>query len=77
MLDLACGDANMAEPFLARGYRYRGVDGSAAMIAEARRRLGDRVPLEVMPIDEYEPSEPPELTLLPRVGETVSLCAEA
>ena len=63
VLDLACGDANMAEPFLARGFRYRGVDGSAAMIEEARRRLGDRVPLEVARIDEYEPSEPVDLTL--------------
>ena len=36
VLDLACGDANMAEPLLALGYRYRGVDGSAAMIDEAR-----------------------------------------
>ena len=63
VLDLACGDANMAEPFLARGFRYRGVDGSAAMIEEARRRLGDRVPLEVARIDEYEPAEPVDLTL--------------
>jgi SAM-dependent methyltransferase len=63
VLDLACGDANMAEPFLARGFRYRGVDGSAAMIEEARGRLGDRVPLEVARIDEYEPPEPVDLTI--------------
>ncbi len=63
VLDLACGDANMAEPFLARGFRYRGVDGSAAMIDEARGRLADRVPLEVARIDEYEPAEPVDLTL--------------
>src|SRR4029079_9123549 len=36
VLYLACGDANMAEPLLARGMRYSGVDGSAAMITEAR-----------------------------------------
>jgi SAM-dependent methyltransferase len=63
VLDLACGDANMAEPFLARGFRYRGVDGSTAMIEEARRRLGDRVPLEVARLDEYEPAEPVDLTI--------------
>jgi len=63
VLDLACGDANMAEPFLARGFRYHGVDGSAAMIAEARGRLGDRVPLDVARIDEYDPPEPVDMTL--------------
>ena len=63
VLDLACGDANMAEPFLARGFRYRGVDGSAAMIEEARGRLGDRVPLDVARIDEYEPPGPVDLTI--------------
>jgi len=63
VLDLACGDANMAEPFLDRGMCYAGVDGSAAMIEEARSRLGDRVPLEVARIDTYEPPEPVELTL--------------
>lgn len=63
VLDLACGDANMAEPFRARGFAYRGVDGSAAMIEEARSRLGDRVPLQVARMDEYEPPEPVDLTL--------------
>ena len=63
VLDLPCGDANMAEPLLALGYRYRGVDGSAAMIEEARARLGDRVPLDVSLMDEYEPDEPVDMTL--------------
>lgn len=63
VLDLACGDANMAEPLLARGLRYQGVDGSYGMIEEARARLGDRVPLEVALIDEYEPAEPVDMTL--------------
>jgi Methyltransferase domain len=63
VLDLACGDANMAEPLLAHGLRYRGVDGSAAMIKEARARLGDSVSLEVARLDEYEPPEPVDLTL--------------
>jgi SAM-dependent methyltransferase len=63
VLDLACGDANMAEPLLARGLRYVGVDGSAAMLAEARARLGDRVPLELARIEEYEPDVPVDVTL--------------
>lgn len=63
ILDLACGDANMAEPLLALGYDYRGVDGSAEMIAEARRRLGDRVPLATSMIDAYEPPEPVDMTM--------------
>jgi SAM-dependent methyltransferase len=63
VLDLACGDANMAEPLLALGLRYRGVDGSAAMIEEAQSRLGDTVPLAVARLDEYEPPEPVDMTL--------------
>ena len=63
VLDLACGDANMAEPVLERGFRYRGVDGSAKMIEEARLRLGDAVPLEVSLIDRYTPPEPVDLTI--------------
>jgi SAM-dependent methyltransferase len=63
VLDLACGDANMAEPLLALGFSYRGVDGSSAMIAEARSRLGDRVGLEVSLLEDYEPPEPADLTL--------------
>ena len=63
VLDIACGDANMAEPLLARGLRYRGVDGSAAMVEEARSRLGGGVPLAVARLDEYEPPEPVDLTL--------------
>src|SRR5262249_47642388 len=67
VLDLACGDANMAEPLIAQGLRYRGVDGSAAMIAEARSRLGGAFPLEVARLDEYEPPEPVDLTLCLRI----------
>ena len=63
LLDLACGDGNLAEPLLALGYRYSGVDGSAAMIAEARSRLGEAVRLDVALIDEYEPPEPVDVTV--------------
>jgi len=64
VLDLACGDANMAAPLLAHGLRYRGVDGSTGMIDAARRALGERVPLEVAPMEEYEPPEPVAATLI-------------
>lgn len=63
VLDLACGDANMAEPLGNLGFRYRGVDGSAAMIAEARARLGESAALDLGRIGEYEPPEPVDLTL--------------
>jgi SAM-dependent methyltransferase len=63
VLDVCCGDANMAEPLLALGLRYRGVDGSEPMIDEARRRLGRVVPLEVALMDEYEPPAPVDMTL--------------
>ena len=63
VLDLACGDANMAEPLLARGLRYHGVDGSAAMIEEARSRLGESVALDVALMEEYEPPEPVDMAL--------------
>jgi hypothetical protein len=54
LLDLACGDGALAD-FLPHGIRYRGVDASEAMVAEARRRartvdLGD--------LNDYEPPEP-------------------
>jgi SAM-dependent methyltransferase len=68
VLDLACGDANMAEPLLALGLRYLGVDGSPAMIAEARARLGGRASLEVALLDEYEPPEPVDMTLCLRAA---------
>jgi SAM-dependent methyltransferase len=63
VLDLACGDGNVAEPLLALGLRYRGVDGSAAMVEEARARLGDRVPFDLGLLDEYEPPEPVDMTI--------------
>ena len=48
---------------IALGYRYRGVEGSAEMIAAARERLGDSVPLEVSLMEDYEPPEPVDMTL--------------
>ena len=64
VLDLACGDAHMAEPLEALGLRYIGVDGSEGMIAEARRLRGERLSLEVAPMEVYEPPEPVDATLI-------------
>jgi SAM-dependent methyltransferase len=64
VLDLACGYALGAERLLELGFRYRGVDGSAAMIEQARRRLGSRVPLDVALMEAYAPPAPVAATLV-------------
>jgi SAM-dependent methyltransferase len=53
ILDLACGDAGLAD-FL-RGYEYLGVDASEEMVRAAQRR-GTRV--EFADLNDYEPPEP-------------------
>jgi SAM-dependent methyltransferase len=58
VLDLACGDAGLAEPLLAARLRYLGVDLSPAMVDAARRRLGDRAEIAVADLNEYEPPVP-------------------
>ena len=55
VLDLACGDGGLGELVLARDLRYRGVDATPEMVVEARRRLGDRAPVEVGDLNEYVP----------------------
>jgi len=64
VLDLACGDAGLGELLLARGFRYRGVDTTPEMVAEARRRHGDRVPVELGDLNEYVPPSPVAATTL-------------
>ena len=58
VLDLACGDGGLGELLLARGLRYRGVDSTPEMVAEARRRLGDRAPVEEGDLNDYVPPAP-------------------
>ena len=58
VLDLACGDAGLGEPLLARGLRYHGVDATAEMVAEARTRLGARGVAEVGDLNDYVPAAP-------------------
>jgi len=58
VLDLACGDGGLGELVLARGLRYRGVDSTPEMVAEARARLGDRAPIELGDLNDYVPPSP-------------------
>jgi len=58
VLDLACGDAGFAQPLLARGLRYQGVDLSETMVAVARRRLGDSGAIELGDLNEFRPRRP-------------------
>lgn len=59
VLDLACGDGGLGAFLQARGLRYRGVDATAAMVEEARRRGIDAV---VGDLNDYAPPEPVEAT---------------
>jgi len=54
VLDLGCGDGNMAAPLSAYGLRYRGTDASAGMVAAARARHPE-LPFEVARSEDYEP----------------------
>lgn len=47
MLDIGCGAGPLAQELVARGARVSGLDSSAAMLAIARRRLGDSADLRV------------------------------
>jgi len=58
VLDLACGDGGLAGPLLARGLSYLGVDGSEAMVAAARRRLGDGAEIAHGDLNDYTPPTP-------------------
>jgi SAM-dependent methyltransferase len=64
VLDLACGDAGLADALLARGFRYRGVDTTPEMVAEARARLGERGVAELGDLNEYTPPDPVAATTL-------------
>jgi SAM-dependent methyltransferase len=58
VLDLACGDGGLGVYLVARGFRYRGVDTTPEMVAEAARRLGSSAELEVGDMNDYEPPGP-------------------
>ncbi len=52
LLDVGCGTGRAFEPMLRRGWEIVGCDLTPAMLAEARRKFGDAVPLEVADIRE-------------------------
>ncbi len=58
VLDLACGDGGLGELLVARGFRYRGVDSTPAMVDAASGRLGDSAPVELGDLNEYVPPAP-------------------
>ncbi len=62
VLDLACGDAGLAEPLLAAGLRYVGVDLSGPMVEAAHRRVGDRAEIHEGDLNEFAPPEPVQAT---------------
>jgi SAM-dependent methyltransferase len=55
VLDLACGDGGLGAFLLERGLRYAGVDSEPAMVAAARRRLGDAAVVEQGDLNDYHP----------------------
>jgi hypothetical protein len=64
VLDLACGDAGLGETLLERGLRYRGVDSTVEMVAQARERLGVRAPIELGDLNDYVPPAPVAATTI-------------
>lgn len=64
VLDLACGDAGLAEFLLPHGIRYVGVDASEAMVAAARARLRARGEIHLGTVDSYRPPTPVAATTM-------------
>lgn len=63
-LDVGCGTGRAFDPLLDRGWQVVGCDVSSAMLAEARRKVGDRVRLfeadaRDLPAVAIEESRPP------------------
>lgn len=44
-LDVGCGTGRAFDPLMERGWKVVGCDVSSGMLAEARRKFGDRVPM--------------------------------
>jgi SAM-dependent methyltransferase len=64
VLDLACGDAGQADPLLARGLAYVGVDASEAMVEAARARLAGRADVHLADLNEFAPAVPVAATTI-------------
>jgi len=52
VLDVCCGTGLLAAELISRGYRVKGIDASAAMLARARRLLGPDADLEQVVLPE-------------------------
>jgi SAM-dependent methyltransferase len=57
VLDLACGDGGLGEALLARGFGYRGIDATPAMVESARHRLAGRAEVGPGDLNDYVPAE--------------------
>jgi SAM-dependent methyltransferase len=62
VLDLACGDAGLADPLLDTGLSYVGVDLSRPMVDAARRRVGGRAEIYEGDLNDFAPATPVEAT---------------
>jgi SAM-dependent methyltransferase len=62
VLDLACGDAGLAEPLLDAGLRYVGVDLSGPMVEAAGRRVGERAEILEGDLNTFVPPSPLQAT---------------
>jgi SAM-dependent methyltransferase len=51
-LDVGCGTGKSFTPLLDRGWELTGCDISASMVALAREKIGDRVPIEIVDMRE-------------------------
>ena len=58
VVDLACGDAGLAEFLLPRGFAYVGVELNETMADAASRRLAGRARVEVADLNDFVPGEP-------------------
>ena len=58
VVDLACGDAGLAEQLLATGLRYVGVDLSRPMVEAARARTAGRAEIHEADLNDFAPEAP-------------------
>jgi SAM-dependent methyltransferase len=62
VVDLACGDAGLAEPLLAARVRYVGVDLSPHMVEAARVRTAGRAEIYEADLNDFAPGAPVDAT---------------
>jgi SAM-dependent methyltransferase len=58
VVDLACGDAGLAEPLLSAGLRYMGVDLSGPMVEAAWARTAGRAAIYEDDLNDFVPAAP-------------------